>query len=124
MGYGHSLDLRVRLIEAVAAGSSARAAAERFGVSASSAVKLVRRWRDTGSYEPGQVGGQKRPKLAGREDWLHEVIADEPDITLVELQRRLASDGIEISLQAINTMLKALGYSYKKNATGRRTRAR
>ena len=80
MGYGHSMDLRHRLIESVSAGSSARATARRFDVSASSAIKLVRRWRETGSYAPGQVGGQKKRKLAGHEDWLHEVMAAEPDV--------------------------------------------
>jgi transposase len=40
-----SNDLRVRLIDAVAQGMSCRAAANRFGVAASTAVKLVRRWR-------------------------------------------------------------------------------
>ncbi|MCH7692868.1 MAG: helix-turn-helix domain-containing protein, partial [Proteobacteria bacterium] len=53
MGYGHSLDLRQRIIEAARSGSSARAAARRFGVSASSAINLVARWRNTGSYAPG-----------------------------------------------------------------------
>ena len=122
MGYGHSLDLRRRIIEAVEAGASARAAARRFDVSPSSAIKLVQRWRATGSYEPGQVGGQKTRRLSGREDWLHGVMAAEPDITLVELQGRLAEDGIGISLQAINTTLRALGYSYKKKANGRRSK--
>ena len=65
MGYGHSLDLRERIVEAVGVGASARSVARRFGVSASSAIKLVRRWRETGSYAPGQVGGQKKRKLAG-----------------------------------------------------------
>lgn len=55
MGYGHSLDLRSRIIDAVRNGSSARGAAERFGVSASSAITLVSRWRETGSFAPGQV---------------------------------------------------------------------
>ena len=68
MGYGHFLDLRKRITEAVRSGSSARAAARRFGVSASSTIKLVRRWRVSGSYAPGQVGGQKRRRLAGHED--------------------------------------------------------
>jgi transposase len=45
MGYGHSLDLRRRIIEAVEAGASAREAARRFDVSPSSAIKLVQRWR-------------------------------------------------------------------------------
>ncbi len=69
MGYGHSLDLRKRIVEAVQSGSSARAAARRFGVSASSAIILVGRWRATGSYAPGQVGGQKRRRLAGHSDY-------------------------------------------------------
>ena len=51
-------------------------------------------------------------------------MVQKPDIMLVELQRRLSEDGIGISLQAINTTLKALGYSYKKKPAGRRTRAR
>ena len=82
MGYGHSLDLRQRIIETVRSGSSARAAARRFGVSVSSAIILVSRWRKTGSYAPRQVGGQKRRKLSGHKDWLYEVMAFEPDITL------------------------------------------
>ena len=82
IGYGHSFDLRKRIVEAARSGSSARAAARRFGVSASSAILLVRRWRETGSYAPGQVGGQKRRKLVGQEDWLREVMASEPDTHL------------------------------------------
>ena len=86
MGYGHSLDLRERIIDAVAGGSPSRAAGRRFGVSASGAVMLVRRWRGTGSYAPGQVGGQKRRRLAGHYGWLHEGMAAQPDITLKELR--------------------------------------
>ena len=79
MGYGHPLALRSRIIDAVTAGAAAREAARRFAVSPSSAINLVRRWRETGSYAPGRVGGQKKRKLCGREDWLHAVMASEPD---------------------------------------------
>ena len=49
-------------------------------------------------------------KLVGHEDWLHAVLAAEPDITLAELQRRLASQkAITISQQAIDTTLKRAG---------------
>ena len=122
MGHPHSLDLRRRIVSAVESGSSCRAAAERFEVSASSAIKLLQRWRRTGDYAPGRRGGGRKRKLGGHEGWLHGVMAAEPDITLVELQRRLAAEkAIEVSLQAINTTLRALGYSYKKNRTGSRT---
>jgi len=40
-----SEDLRIRLIQAVEGGLSRRAAAERFGVSAASAVRFVSEWR-------------------------------------------------------------------------------
>ena len=52
-----SADLRERLVRAVAAGSSARAAARRFEVSPSAASKLMRRVRATGSTAPAKVGG-------------------------------------------------------------------
>jgi len=123
MGYGHSLDPRRRIIAAVEAVALAREAGRRFEVSASSAVNLVRRWRETGSLAPGQIGGQKKRRLSGYEDWLHEVMATMPDITLSELQSRLAAMDAEISMQAINTTLYALGYRLK-TAHAARTRAR
>jgi transposase len=116
MGYGHSLDLRKRIVEAAEECGSARAAARRFGVSASSAIILLKRWRETGSYAPGQVGGQKKRKLLGHEEWLRAVLAAEADITLQELKERLAAErGVEISRQSINDTLHALGYRFKKN---------
>lgn len=123
MARPHSLDLRSRIIAAVASGSSARAAARRFGVSASSAIKLVRRWRGTGSYAPARVGGGRKPVLSDRFDWLRAAVSAEPDITLAELQGRLAAEGVRVSLQTINTTLRRLGYSYKKNRARGRTGA-
>ena len=55
-----SQDLGHRIVRAVEAGSSARAAAC-FEVGASAAIKLVRRVRETGSPAPAQVGGHRRP---------------------------------------------------------------
>jgi transposase len=52
-----SQDLRQRLVRAVEQGSSAREAAARFAVSASAAIKPVRRVRETGSTEPAKIGG-------------------------------------------------------------------
>ena len=63
-----SQDLRKRLVDEVEQGSSARQAAARFAVSASAAIKLVRRVRETGSTEPGKIGGHRKPLLAGHED--------------------------------------------------------
>jgi transposase len=40
-----SEDLRIRVVRAVEGGMSRRAAAERFGISISSAVRFVKEWR-------------------------------------------------------------------------------
>ena len=59
-----SNDLRARLIDAVGSGMSRRAAADRLGVAASTAVKWVRRWHDTGSVAPHSQGGDRRVRDA------------------------------------------------------------
>ena len=123
MGCALSLDLRCRMISAMASGSSARATARRFDVSVSSAIRLVRHWRETGSYAPRGHGGGRRRKLLDRFEWLHSVLASEPDITLAELQRRLAAEGVSVSLQTINVTLRELGYSYKKKPRTRPNRS-
>ena len=52
-----SVDLRERVLEAVLAGASRREAAERFEISASSAVKWLQRFDETGSIAAKQTGG-------------------------------------------------------------------
>ena len=79
-----SMDLRERIVRTVEGGSSIREAARRFEVSASAAIKLMRRMRETGSAAPAQVGGHRQPALAGHEDELVQVVAATPDITLAE----------------------------------------
>ncbi len=124
MGRFHSLDLRSRIVSAVRSGASAREAARRFDVSASSAIKLMRRWRETGSPAPGRIGGHRKRMLSDRFDWLRSVMAMEPDITLGEMRRRLGEEGVVVSMQTINVTLRDLGYSYKKNRARGGARAR
>ena len=85
-----SSDLRVRLIDAVAQGMSCRAAAVRFGVAASTAVKLVRRWRDTGTSAPRPQGGDKRSdRIEAHAGEILGLIAQTVDITLWEIATHL-----------------------------------
>ncbi len=61
-----SNDLRERVVDAVTGeGLSCRAAAKRFGIGISTAIDWVRRFRETGSAAPGQMGGHKPRKLSG-----------------------------------------------------------
>jgi transposase len=62
-----SLYLRLRIVRAVERGSSIRAAARRFAVSPSAAIKLMQRVRATGSAAPARYGGHRRPLLEGYE---------------------------------------------------------
>ena len=57
MPRSYSDDLRQRVIETVTSGASRRAAAEVFEVAASTAVKWMQRWRDSGSSAPKPRGG-------------------------------------------------------------------
>ena len=77
-----SLDLRTRIKADVEGGMSYRSAARRFGVSPSAVVKLMKRYRATGSREPGQIGGHREPILANERAWILARIAEQPDITL------------------------------------------
>lgn len=111
-----SQDLRRRLVRAVEAGSSAREAARRFEVSASAAIKLVRRVRETGSTAPAKIGGHRPPSLAGQEGVLRELTAASKGITLVELRAALAERGIEAgSLTTLRSTLRRLGLRHKKS---------
>lgn len=109
-------DLRRRLVRAVEEGSSARAAAARFQVSAAAAIKLMRRVRETGSMEPAKIGGYRRPLLAGHEALLRELTSSRKGITLAEIREELMARGIEPgSLTTIWSTLKRLGLSHKKS---------
>ena len=111
-----SADLRARLVRAVEGGSPARAAARRFEVSPSAAIKLMRRVRATGSTAPAKVGGYRRPLLAGHEDLLRQLTAAKPGITLAELRAALAGRGIVVgSLATIWSTLRRPGLSHKKS---------
>jgi transposase len=110
-----SPDLRRRLVRAVEAGSSARKAARRFEVSASAAIKLVRRVRETGSAAPGKIGGYRKPLLAEHEGLLRELTPARPGITLAEIQAALAERGVRAgSLTTIWSTLRRLGLRHKK----------
>ncbi len=110
-----SQDLRQRIVRAVAQGSSARQAAQRFAVSPSAAVKLVQRVRRTGSTVPAKIGGHRRPLLEPHADALREMVGSKKGITLREIMTRFAEQGIQVkALSTIADMLHRLGLSHKK----------
>ena len=129
MARAYSLDLRDRVVGAVLGGLSCEAAALRFGVSESSAIRWARRKRQTGSAAASKMGG-KRPKLLEAERaWLMQRVAEKPDLTLVALlvELRAKDDGKDdgkgkrVCLDTLWRFLKGCGLSFKKNHLRRRT---
>lgn len=118
----YSTDLRGRVIAAVEAGETRRAAAARFGVSPSAAVKWTQRARLTGSVGPKPMGGRRPFALAPHRVWVLSRLADKPDLTLRALVLELADQGVKISDYAVWNFLRREGVTFKKKPA--RSRAR
>lgn len=116
MARPYSVDLRERVVAAVEEeGLSRREAAARFGVSVSSAIKWVQRFRATGSVAPGQMGGHRPRKIVGEyRDWLL-ARTREQDFTIRGLVAELAGRGLEVDYRTMWDFLHAEKLSYKKN---------
>ena len=120
MGICRSDDLRVRVVEAVIAGSSRRAAAERFAVSVSSAIRWSARALSEGSPAPRKQGRPSgRGPLATHLDYLIAAVEAEPDITMPELAVRLQAErGVVAAWASLSKLLCRAGFTYKKTADG------
>jgi transposase len=118
-----SMDLRERVVEAIEEGSSRRAAAQRFGVSESCAIKLMQRWQETGVLAPGQMGGHKNYALAAHADRVQALVKAQPDITIDELHAHLTGDGIAVGRSAVGRFLQSLGLTRKKRRSMRPSRS-
>ncbi len=119
MARAYSQDLRDRVIDA---GTSARAAAERFGIGIATAIVWVRRARQ-GERTARRQGQPKRSKLDPHRDYLLALIEAEPDITIAEMQERLRGEaGVLASVGTIWTFLDRAGLTFKKRPPTRPSR--
>ena len=116
MGAPYSLDLRERVVAAVAAGLSREAAADRFSVSRSSVARWVVREAALGSAAASPMGGKKPFALAKYAAWIDERLAQKPDITGRELLAELHAKGVQVSYYGVWHFLDHTGLSFKKNS--------
>ena len=120
MARAYSQDLRERVIDA---GTSARQAAERFGIGVATAIVWVRRARE-GERSARKQGQPKRSKLDQHSDFLLALIGAEPDITIAEMRERLRSEaGVTASVGTIWTFLDRAGLTFKKRPPTRPSRS-
>lgn len=122
----YSGDLRALVVAEVASGSSRRAAARRFQVSVSSAIRWVELHARTGSVGPRRRGGRSRSPLEPHAAWLLALLAKEPDLTLAALaQRVLAELGLRTSESSLDRFFGRHKIGFKKKpARGRTGQAR
>lgn len=126
MGKALSSDLRERVYGDVALGKSRRAAARRFGVSASTGVRLAQRMAETGSLAPARQGRPRGGgKLAAYRDRLISWVETESDISMPELAARLEAEcGVAAHPASLSRLLLGAGFTVKKNTAGGRSRTR
>jgi transposase len=119
----YSQDLRHRVIGFIALGGSARAAAVRFDVSVSSALRWAQRWQSEGHARPHAMGGDRRSRLSEHRARVLQLVAQQPDLTLQEIRSALAAAcGITVGLSTVHRFLVAQNLTLKKRAYTRPSR--
>lgn len=115
MGHPLSMDLRVRLLAAVDGGLSCRAAAARFGVAPSTAIRWQAQRRETGNFASKPQGGDMRSRRV--EERSADILAHweaRKDISLEELRAGLVEVGLVVSIAGLHRFFARRGMTRKK----------
>jgi len=114
----YSRDLRNKIMEAYQNGEgSMRQLGKRFKVSVTFIFTLVKRLSQTGSIDPKPHGGGRSPGVkAEGQDFLKQLIKQQPDLTLEELAQKYQKDFKPVSTSTIDRTLKKLKLTRKKKS--------
>lgn len=113
--------LREKIVAARKEGHSAQEVAKWFKVSKRSVERFWTHYRETGGVEPKQRGGYRHSCLEKYGNTIQQWIAEQPDLTLKELQQRCVEElDVRIGITALWQQIDKLGLSFKKNATRKR----
>lgn len=119
-----SVDLRERVVAAIAAGASCRAAATRFGVSAASAIRWAALAREAGSVAPGPLGGDRRSaRIEAQAPLILGLVDGKSDITLKEIRAELAEAGVPVGIGTLWRFFDRRRMTWKKRPPTPRSRA-
>ena len=123
MGQPLSMDLRSRLLSAIDGGMSRRAAAARFGVAPSTAIRWQSQRTTTGSFAPKPQGGDMRShRIEERRDEVLTLWEAQQDITLDELRVALAGIGLSVANSTLHRFFARHGITRKKRPGTRSSR--
>jgi transposase len=117
-----SQDLRLRVVGAIEAGMSRRAAASRFGVAPSAAIKWHALWRKTGAVQPEPQGGDRRSdRIEALAEPILALVDQKADITLAEIAQHLACHhGQRFAPSVVHRFFERRGITFKKNGARHR----
>jgi transposase len=113
MPKAYSCDLRERVIGMVETGASRHEAAEHFGVSVSTVIKWMQRWKECRSAAPKPRGGSTSP-LERQAERVMAVITEQPDLTLVETAAELRRYRIRTSRSSLSRFCLRHDMTFKK----------
>jgi len=100
----------------------ARRAAAQFEIGVATAIVWVRRARASGERTARRQGQPRRSKLDRQRDFLLALVEQTPDMTIIEMQHRLAVErGMKASVGTIWTFLDRCGLTFKKRPRTRRS---
>lgn len=115
MGHALSMDLRVRVLAAIDGGLSCRAAAARFGVAPSTAIRWHSQRRDTGNLVAKRQGGDMRSRrVEARAADILALWESRKDISLEELRLALAEIDLAVSVAGLHRFFVRRGMTRKK----------
>jgi len=120
----YSQDLRERVLRALERGDRPTEIARRFEVGRIWVYQVRNRMQRTGQRSSFQIGGHRRSRLTGMETVLRGWILAKPELTLVQLQERLAQRGVSIKIGALWHQLNQWNLTFKKNSARQRARTR
>jgi transposase len=110
-----SLDLRVRVLAAVARGLTHRQAAERFGVSSASVSRWRQREREQGNACPKALGGDRRSaRIEAHSAAVMAALGPGGDRTIEEVRRVLAEQDLVFGFGTIQRFFRRHGVTRKK----------
>jgi transposase len=121
MAKGYSKDLRAVAVSIVETGESAREAARQLGIGASTAIRWIERLTSTGSVDAKPGTGHCRSPLEQHKEWLVDLVAAEPDLTLREIQARLRKEKkLKAGIGSLWRFFDRHDITFKKNSQRRR----
>jgi len=103
---------------------SRRAAAVRFGVSASSVIRWDQLRQTQGHARPKRQGGDRTShRIEAHAATIFEAVRVQPDITLEELRKALASGGLIVAVSTLWRFFDRHGITLKKRPGTLRSRS-